>query len=601
MIRAFLPSLVLAIALHQGGRAAAPPPLPVAAAPILPNSPASSSPVAAVIADYDAFERRVDPIEASRDGDRDALSRLPDDSPSALAAEVTAFEGFKARLKAIRGPLDGEDDLNRTFLLRVIGDDLEGLKLDVARINFDAYDGFHLFPTELAEGTQIRDRADADAYLTRLSLLPAFYETEIANARRGVATGFTQPKPTVEVVVAIVAKQVARPAVDDPLLTPLTTLPATIPAAEQARIRDRALMLVAPIKAEQAKLLSFLKTDYLPYARTSLAARDLPNGEAYYRWAVRHHTTTDMTPDEIHDLGTREVKRIREEMEQAIKDAGFKGSFQDFQHFLHTDPQFYVTTREALLEKAAIFNKRVDDALPREFGRLPRLPFAVREIPRESEESATTAYYDAGAPALGVAGGFMVNTSHLDQRPLYELPALALHESEPGHHLQIALSQELTGIPRFRRNAYVTAYVEGWALYSEQIGKEMGMYRTPYEHFGRLSYEMWRACRLVADTGIHWLHWSRDQARACFTDNTALAPKNIEVELDRYIGWPGQALAYKIGELKIMALRRRAETALGPKFDVRAFHDAVLLEGPMPLDLLEQRIDAWIADQKAKG
>jgi uncharacterized protein (DUF885 family) len=394
---------------------------------------------------------------------------------------------------------------------------------------------------------------------------------------------------------------VSRPAADDPLLAPLKTLPATIPAAEQATIRDRALSLLGPIKAEQSKLLSFLTTDYLPHARTSLAARDLPNGEAYYRWAVRHHTTTDMTPDEIHDLGMREVKRIREEMEQAIKDAGFKGSFKDFQHFLRTDPQFYVSTREALLEKAAIFNKRVDDALPREFGRLPRLPFAVREIPRESEESATTAYYDAGAPALGVAGGFMVNTSHLDQRPLYELPALALHESEPGHHLQIALSQELTGIPRFRRNAYVTAYVEGWALYSEQIGEEMGMYRTPYEHFGRLSYEMWRACRLVADTGIHWLHWSRDQARACFTDNTALAPKNIEVELDRYIGWPGQALAYKIGELKIMALRRRAETALGPKFDVRAFHDAVLLEGPMPLDLLEQRIDAWIAEQKTKG
>ena len=463
MIRALLPPLVLALALHRGAQAA----------------PPQVSPVAAVIADYDAFERRIDPIEAGRDGDRDALSRLPDESPAALAAEATALQGFKARLDAIPGPLDGEDALNRTFLLRVIDDDLEGLKLDVARINFDAYDGFHLFPTELAEGTQIHDRADADAYLTRLALLPGFYETEIANARRGVATGFTQPKPTVQVVIAIVAKQVARPAADDPLLAPLKTLPAAIAPADQAAIRARALELIGPIKAEQSKLLSFLQDDYLPHARASLAARDLPNGEAYYRWAVRHHTTTPMTPDEIHALGVREVKRIRAEMEQAIRDAGFKGSFQDFQHFLRTDPQFYVTTREALLEKAAIFNKRVDDALPREFGRLPRLPFAVREIPRESEESATTAYYEPGAPALGVAGGFMVNTSHLDQRPLYELPALALHESEPGHHLQIALAQELTGIPRFRRNAYLTAYVEGWALYSEQIGEEMGMYRTP--------------------------------------------------------------------------------------------------------------------------
>jgi uncharacterized protein (DUF885 family) len=564
-------------------------------------APAPSQPLQAIIADYEAWQTRIDPIGAGRDGDREALSRLPDDSPAALADQVRMLQGFEARLKALpEAGLSGEDALNRTFLLRVVVDELEALRLDDARLNFDAYGGFHLFPTELAQGTQIHDRTDVGAYLTRLSLLPAFYETEIANARRGVQTGFTQPKPTVEVVIAIVKKQVARPVADDSLLDPLKSLPASIPAADQAAIRARALKLVGPVKAEQARLLTFLQDDYLPHARASLAVRSLPNGEAYYRWAVRHHTTTDMTPDQIHALGEREVARIRAEMEQAIKHAGFKGSFQDFQHVLRTDPQFYVTTREALLEKNAYFNKRVDDALPKEFGRLPRLPFAVREIPRESEESATTAYYEGGAPAIGVAGGFMVNTSHLDQRPLYELPALALHESEPGHHLQIALAQELTGIPRFRREAYITAYVEGWALYAEQIGEEMGAYRTPYEHFGRLSYEMWRACRLVADTGIHWLGWSRDEARACFTKNTALAPKNIEVELDRYIGWPGQALAYKIGELKIMELRHRAEAALGPKFDVRRFHDAVLLEGPLPLDILEQHIDAWIAAEKAR-
>jgi uncharacterized protein (DUF885 family) len=572
-------------------------PAPLLAAPLTP-----AATLQATLADYDAFQRRINPIGAGFEGDREALSRLPDDSPEAEARNKAALEGFEARLKAIpAGALAGEDALNRTFLLRVIADDLEGLRLDVDRINFDAYSGFHLFPMELANGTQVRTRADADAYLARLALLPGFYEAEIANARRGIATGFTQPKPTTEVVIAIVEKQVARPVGEDPLLKPLANLPATIPAADQAALRARALDLVKAFRAEQEKLLAFLKSEYRPHARASLAARDLPNGEAYYRWAVRHHTTTDMTPEEVHALGESEVKRIRAEMEAEIKASGFKGSFQDFQHFLRTDPQFYVTTREALLEKNALFNKRVDDMLPKEFGRLPRLPFAVREIPRESEESATTAYYNEGAPALGIAGGFMVNTSHLDQRPLYELPALALHESEPGHHLQISLAQELTGIPRFRRNAYVTAYVEGWGLYAEQIGEEMGAYRTPYEHFGRLSYEMWRACRLVADTGIHWLRWSRDEARACFTENTALAPKNIEVELDRYIGWPGQALAYKIGELKIMQLRKRAEAALGPKFDVRAFHDAVLLEGPLPLDLLEQRIDAWIAAEKAKG
>jgi uncharacterized protein (DUF885 family) len=559
----------------------------------------------AVLADYDAFERQVDPFGAGQDGDQAALSRLPDDSPAALARQQTALEGFKRRLDALHAKRLGEEPgLNRTFLLRQIDDELQGLNLDAARLNFDAYAGFHLTPTEMAQGTQIRTRADAEAYLTRLSLLPLYYETEISNARRGIATGFTQPRPTTEVVIAIVEKQVARPAAEDPLLAPLTLwAPSTsIALSDQNALRARALDLVATkIKPEQSLLLAFLKSEYLPHARPGLAVRDLPNGEAYYAWAVHHHTTTDLTPDQIHAIGLKEVARIRAEMEQAIKEAGFKGSFKDFQHFLRIDPQFYVTTREALLEKAAIFNKRVDDALPKEFGRLPRLPFAVREIPRESEESATTAYYDDGAPALGLAGGFMVNTSHLDQRPLYELPALALHESEPGHHLQIALAQELTGIPRFRRNAYITAYVEGWALYAEQIGEEMRMYRTPYERFGRLSYEMWRACRLVSDTGIHWLRWSREEARACFIDNTALAPKNIEVELDRYIGWPGQALAYKIGELKIMQLRLRAEAALGQKFDVRAFHDAVLLEGPLPLDLLEQRIDGWIAREKAKS
>ena len=563
-------------------------------------APPPSPALQRIIDDYEALQQRIDPVGAGRDGDREALSRLPDDSPAALADEAKALQGLDGRLKALSAGLSDEDALNRTFLSRVIEDDLEGLKLDTARLNFDAYDGFHLFPTELSQGAQIRDQADAEAYLKRLAALPAYYDVEIANARRGVATGFTQPAPTVQVVIAIVQKQSARTAADDSLLDPLKTLPTSIAPADQAALLDRALPLVAAVKAKQAALLAFLQTDYLPHARRSLAARDLPNGEVYYRWAVRHHTTTAMTPDEIHALGLREVARIRGEMEQAINASGFKGSFQDFQHFLRTDPQFYVATREALLEKNALFNKRVDDALPKEFGRLPRLPFAVREIPRESEESATTAYYDEGAPAIGLAGGFMVNTSHLDQRPLYELPSLALHESEPGHHLQIALAQELTGIPRFRREAYITAYVEGWALYAEQIGEEMGMYRTPYEHFGRLSYEMWRACRLVSDTGVHWLRWSKDQARACFTENTALAPKNIEVELDRYIGWPGQALAYKIGELKIMALRRRAETALGPKFDVRRFHDAVLLEGPLPLDLLEQRIDAWIATEKTR-
>lgn len=575
--------------------------LALLAAPALAKDPPKpSAALARVIADYDATQKRFHPWIAAQDGDREALGRLEDDSPAALAAEQKALQALKARLDALpASDPSSEDAVNRGYLAFVLKGQLEALKLDTARINFDAYSGFHLEPQQLGRHTRIRDRADAEAYLKRLAALPRFYETEITNARRGVATGFTQPAPTVAVVLAIARKQVAVPAAEDGLMAPLKELPASIPAADQAELRARGLKLVEAFKPSEAAFVTFLETEYAPHARKSLAARDLPNGEAYYRAEVAHHTTTDLTPDQIHQIGLDEVKRIRAAMEVEIKASGFTGDFKAFQQFLRTDPRFYVTTREALLEKSAMFAKTVDDKLPREFGRLPRLPFAVREIPRESEESATTAYYEEGSPALGVAGGYEVNTSHLDQRPLYEIPALSLHESQPGHHLQIALQQERTDLPAFRRNGGLTAFVEGWGLYSEQLGDEMGLYRTPYERFGHLSYEMWRACRLVADTGIHWLRWSRDEARACFTDNTALSAKNIEVELDRYISWPGQALGYKIGELRIMALRKKAEAALGDRFDVRAFHDAILLDGPVPLDLLERRIDAWIARQKA--
>ena len=302
-----------------------------------------------------------------------------------------------------------------------------------------------------------------------------------------------------------------------------------------------------------------------------------------------------MTPDQIFALGQSEITRIRAAMDVEIAAAGFHGTFHEFQEKLRTDPQFYVTSREALLEKASRLAKRVDDKLPGYFGKLPRLSYGVREVPRAIEEGYTSGRYNGGSPEQGVAGGLMINTSHLDQRPLYELPALVSHEGAPGHHIQIALAQEQTDVPLFRKDDGITAFVEGWALYAEQLTREMGLYETPYDRFGLLSMEMWRACRLVMDTGIHWKGWTRDQAVACLKDNSALADKNIQNETDRYIGWPGQALGYKIGQLKIQQLRDRAKAALGPKFDYRAFHDQVLDEGPMPLSVLERRVDAWIA------
>ncbi len=380
------------------------------------------------------------------------------------------------------------------------------------------------------------------------------------------------------------------------MLAPLDTLPDS---REKPGLRAKALAIIGDtIKPAQQTLAQFYRATYVPHARETLGAASLPDGRAYYEMLVRRETTTTLTPDQIFAIGQSEITRIRAEMEQQIAQTGFQGGFARFQVKLRTDPAFYVTTREALLERASRLAKRVDGQLPRVIGRLPRLPYGVAPVPANIEDGYTSARYDGGSPEQAIAGELWINTSHLDQRPLYELPALVAHEGAPGHHIQIALAQELTGLPAFRRDSNITAYVEGWALYSEQLVSEMGLYATPYERFGQLSLEMWRACRLVMDVGLHWKGQTRDQALSCLRDNTALSEANMQSEVDRYIAWPGQALGYKIGELKIMELRHRAEAALGAKFDERRFHDVVLDEGAMPLGVLEARVDDWIGQER---
>ncbi|MCC7266606.1 MAG: DUF885 family protein, partial [Caulobacteraceae bacterium] len=533
--------------------------------------------------------------------DAAARSLLPDVTPKADAARGAWLQDLQGRLNAIPADgLDGEGRLNRAMLLFLIDERLQVLAFDEARMPFSSDGGFHTTVGYLASRTRLNTAADARAWIGRLNRLPGYYADNIANARRGVRDGFTQPRVTVEQVLVAARQAAAAPLAQDPLLAPFDTMSDAIPATEQAALRAEAMaVLERQVRPAQHQFVRFLETEYLPAARKSLAARSLPDGEAYYRWLVRRHTTTDLSPDEIHALGLKEVARIRAEMDAAMAETGFKGDFPAFLTMLRTDPRFYAATRQDLLEKASEIAKRIDDQLPHWFATLPRLTYGVRPVPADIEESYTTGRYFPGSPKLGVAGGYMVNTSKLDQRGLYELPALTLHEAVPGHHLQIALAQELEGAPAFRRNAGVTAFTEGWGLYSEKLGGKMGIYRDPYEQFGRLSYEMWRACRLVADSGIHWKGWSEDEAKACFLKNSALSPLNIDVEVARYISWPGQALAYKIGELKIVELRERARAALGERFDIRRFHDAVLLAGPLPLDLLEARIDAWIAAEKA--
>ncbi|MBX3428411.1 MAG: DUF885 domain-containing protein [Hyphomonadaceae bacterium] len=554
--------------------------------------------LATVVAAYEQTARRYDPLTSASEGDRAALRLLPDASRESELRQRAELVALKARLERVptRG-LNEEDALNRAYLLRVIDQSIQGIDLDFSRAPISNGDGFFTFGDYLAYTTPIQSADDAEAWLSRLSGLPTYYRQSLANARRGIETGYTQPQITVERALATARAQVET--MEQTLLTPLASMPDTIPAAQQEEFRNRARAIIRDqILPVHRETVTFIESEYLPAARPALGLRSVPGGEDLYRYLVRSYTTTDMTPEQIHELGNQEVARIRALMEEEIRASGFRGNFAAFQRFLRTDPQFYARTPEDLVEHASEVAKRADGQLPRLFATLPRLSYGIRVIPAEQAEGSTTAYYTQGSASLGQSGTYWVNTTHLDQRPFYELPALTLHEAMPGHHLQISRAQELGELPYFRRNAFETAFVEGWGLYAESLGEDMGMYRTPYERFGRLSYEMWRACRLVADTGIHWMGWDIEQARRCFAENTALSPHNIQTELERYIATPGQALAYKIGELTMQRLRREATEALGDRFDIRAFHDELLSAGAVPMDVLEARMHRWIASQQ---
>ena len=450
-------------------------------------------------------------------------------------------------------------------------------------------------------GADLRDAAAYRAYASRLRDVPRYFDQQIANMRAGLARGFSVPRAVLDGrdgSIAMVAE--LKSPEDASFWKPYARMPATIPAAEQEALRaeGRAAIREAVIPAF-ARLLAFFRNDYVPQARTTLAAEAMPDGAAWYREQIRKYTTLDQSPDEIHAIGLQEVASIRAEMEAIIDKLGFEGTskgraaseqrFADFLHFLRTDPQFYAKTPQELLDDAAWISKRVDGEVGKIIGTLPRGRFTIVEVPPE-----IAPFWTAGR---GGAGTYWLNTYNLPSRPLYNLPALTLHESSPGHSLQQSLVNEQGEVPDFRKQ-YISAYGEGWGLYSEWLGKEMGIYRTPYEDFGRLTYAMWRACRLVIDTGVHHKGWSRDQALAYLRDNTALSEHEVTTEVDRYISWPGQALSYKLGEIAIMRLRREAEAALGTKFDVRKFHDVVLAQGSLPLPVLESQVRAYIAEAK---
>ncbi|HET6431646.1 DUF885 domain-containing protein [Dyella sp.] len=439
-------------------------------------------------------------------------------------------------------------------------------------------------------GDQLRSAADYQRYLDRLGQIPAYFDQQIDNMRAGLKRGFSVPRAVLDgrdVSIAAVAT-LADPT-DSTFYAPFKQLPAGFTAEQAQALQGEALRRVRDdvIPAYQ-RLLAFFRDEYVPQARTTLAAEALPDGRAFYRQQIREYTTLDLDPEAIHQTGLEQVAKIHARMLQTMHDTGFKGSFAQFLHFLRTDPRFYARTPEELLMRTAWVAKQVDGQLGKFFGRLPRQRFAIVPVPAD-----IAPYYTSGR---GGADAYLVNTYDLPSRPLYNMPALTLHESAPGHALQLALAAEQSGQPPFRRNSYISAYGEGWGLYAEYLGNEMGIYATPYQRFGYLTYQMWRAARLVVDTGIHHDGWTRQQAIDYLTQNTALSDREIANEVDRYISWPGQALSYEIGYLKILELRRRAEQALGDRFDLRAFHDTVLQLGSVPLPVLDKRIDRFIAD-----
>jgi uncharacterized protein (DUF885 family) len=592
MIR-YSATLTLAALLLTGGiaqaatKVATPAPVATCASP-------SDKAMTRLVADFEVLSASRDPLRESSNGNLAALAQWPDDSAAALSAYSKALNSQMARLKAIvPASLCPDQALNLALIRDRLQLELDGLRFDEARLPFNTGDGFYTVPDYAAAGVVLRTEPEARVWIAKLKALPAYYATETDNMRRGIATGFMRPKLVAGKALAVMEKHAAQPVAEHSLLNPLKNLSETIPADTRARLVAEGTQVIATqVRPAEDTLVTFFKTEYVPKAPESIAIGDLPDGRAYYQYLIHRNASTDMTPEAIHALGLSEMKRIRAEMDADIKASGFKGSFSEFQTFIRADPQFIATSPDDYYAKVSAVLIRVQGLLPAYFHHLPRQPVTVHEVDPQLKSSSSG--YNPASLAQGLPGTVVINTDHLDQSPTSGLTAWTLHEGLPGHHLQIALAQENDALPKFRRRDDINAFVEGWALYSEHLGVEMGIYRNPYEDFGRLSLEMWRACRLVIDTGMHTMGWSRDQAVACLRDNTGLSDRAINNEVDRYIGWPGQALGYKIGEIRIRQLRAKAEAALGPKFDLRDFHDVILKNGPVPLDILSQQVDAWI-------
>jgi uncharacterized protein (DUF885 family) len=571
-----------------------------------PMVAAATAPGDATARLHDLFQRewelrlKEDPLEATSVGRHEYDALLPSATFAELQRENGEAKAFRDELAAIdRARLSADDQVNYDIFQRQLDNRIADFELGDYQMPFNADSGFHTGFSRLPEDVPLATVKDYENYMSRLRAWPRYVREQIELMRMGLKRGMSVPRETLVGYDKSISTHVVDDVAQSVFWVPFTKFPSTVPAGERERLsREGRTAVTEGAVAGYREFLDFYRKEYAPQARATLAAADLPDGRAYYRQQIRRYTTLDLSPEEIHKIGLGEVERISREMNEVMRQVGFKGDFAAFLKFLREDPQFYARTPRELLEKASFLAKKIDGMLPSEFRTLPRLPYTVRPVPDDIAPKYTSGRYVESPQGSTQPGIYWVNTYQLTSRPFYNLNALTLHEAVPGHHLQISLSRELKDLPDFRRFSYISAFGEGWGLYSEWLGLEMGIYDDPYSNFGRLTYEMWRACRLVVDTGVHSMGWTRQQAIDYLATRTALPLHEVETEVDRYISWPAQALSYKLGELKIKELRRKAETELGTGFDVRAFHDVVLGSGSVPLNVLEENVDRWIGEQR---
>ena len=566
---------------------------PALAAPVAREAAQTSADarLKALYDDYAAWDAKESGYFENARGEIESTSYLQRVDEASQLRRAAHLKELLAQLDTIQtAQLSPDEKVNAAVFRTVLENQIADYHFRTWEMPFNSDSSFW---TYLDASQPFDDVAGYRRYIARMREIPRYFDEQIVNMRAGLARGFSVPRATLEGR----DKSVSAFIVDDPekssFYKPFATFPSNIPAAEQQALRAEGKAAIEQsVMPAYRKLLGFIANDYIPHTRTTISAHDLPDGDAFYRAQVREFTTTDMTPEQIHALGLKEVDRINAEMQKVMVESGFKGTMPEFLKFLKSDPQFYAKTPDELLGVSAYVAKRVDGVIGQHFGILPRHRFGIIPVP-----DALAPFYTSGRGGLE---NCMMNTYNLPVRPLYNIPVLTLHECEPGHSFQAAISLEQKGLPSFRRNLYFSGMGEGWGLYCEWLGNELGIYRTPYEKFGQLSYEMWRAARLVIDTGIHQQGWSRQQAIDYLANHTALTQHEVETEVDRYISWPGQALAYKLGELTILRLRHEAEATLGPKFDERRFHDAVLGLGSVPLTVFEDQMHAFIREEAAR-